>query len=141
MHPYYRLKAHPIPELKRKRIMNKKQVEFFKAALNCQIDKLMNHADHVMSEMSSQSTQESESMDRASADIDQSLRLKIRSRESLLIQKIQKALGRIEIGSYGICESCGEDISIPRLKARPVTTKCIPCKEEEERIEKLLSEL
>lgn len=117
--------------------MNKKQVEFFKAILNRQIDKLLHHADHMMSEMSFQSSQESESMDRASADTDQSLKLKIRSRESLLIQKIQQALERIEIGSYGICESCGEDISILRLKARPVTAKCIPCKEEEERIEKL----
>jgi len=117
--------------------MNKKQVEFLKAILNRQIDELMHHADHVMLEMSSHRIQESESMDRASADTDQSLKLKIRSRESLLIQKIQQALERIEIGSYGICESCGEDIAIQRLKARPVTTKCLPCKEEEERIEKL----
>lgn len=117
--------------------MNKKQVDFFKAILHLQIDELLHHTDHVISERSFQSSQESESMDRASADTDQSLKLKFRSRESLLIQKIQQALKRIEIGSYGICDSCGEDISILRLKARPVTAKCIPCKEEEERIEKL----
>ncbi len=118
--------------------MNKKQIDFFKAALNHRIDELMRHAAHVKSEMVPQSTQESESMDRAAADTDQTLKLKIRSRESLLIKKIRKALERIEENSYGICESCGEDISIPRLEARPVTTKCIHCKEEEERLERLM---
>ncbi|WP_320042596.1 RNA polymerase-binding protein DksA [uncultured Desulfobacter sp.] len=117
--------------------MNKKHLDFFKVILNRQIDELMRHADHVISEMSSQRIQESESIDKASAENDQSLKLKIRSRESLLIQKIQQALERIKIGSYGTCESCGEDISIQRLKARPVTAKCLFCKEEEERIEKL----
>lgn len=117
--------------------MNKKQGEFFKAILNRHIDELHHHTDHVISKRSFQSSQESESIDRASADTDQSLKLKFRSRKSLLIQKIQQALKRIEIGSYGICESCGEDISILRLKARPVTAQCLPCKEEEERIEKL----
>ncbi len=120
------------------RIMNKKQIEFFRVVLNQQIDNLMHHASHVMSEMVSQSNQESESIGRASADTDQSLKLKFRSRESLLIQKILRALEKVEKNSYGICESCGEDISILRLKARPVTTKCIHCKEEEERLELLM---
>jgi len=120
--------------------MNKKQIDFFRGVLNHQIDELMRHADHVKSEMVSQSTQESESMDRASADTDQSLKLKIRSRESLLIKKIRNALERIENNSYGICDACGEDISILRLKARPVTTKCIHCKEEEERLERLMKD-
>ncbi len=98
----------------------------------------MYHAGYAISEMVSQTSRESESIDRASADTDQSLKLKIRSRESLLIQKIRQAMERIENNSYGICESCGEDISVPRLQARPVTTKCIHCKEEEERVELLM---
>ncbi len=115
--------------------MNKKQIEFFKAVLDHRIDELLHHAGEMMSEMTSQSTQESESIDKASADTDQTLKLKMRSRESLLIQKIRQALDRVENDSYGICESCGEDISILRLEARPVTTKCIHCKEDEERLE------
>ena len=120
------------------RIMNKKQIEFFRVVLDQRIDNLMHHASHVMSEMVSQSNQESESIGRASADTDQSLKLKFKSRESLLIQKIWRALERVENNSYGICEFCGEDISILRLNARPVTTKCIHCKEEEERLELLM---
>ena len=50
----------------------------------------------------------------------------------------KKALDRIEDGSFGICESCGEDISIERIKARPVTTQCIECKTKQEAMEKAL---
>ena len=63
--------------------------------------------------------------DRASLESDRNFMLRIRDRESKLIDKIKKALMRIENGTFGICESCGEDISIQRLKARMVTTQCI----------------
>ncbi|MBI9088708.1 MAG: RNA polymerase-binding protein DksA [Desulfobacterium sp.] len=118
--------------------MNMDQIELFKATLTQRLDELFNHADNTMSELVSQNFQEIGSIDRASVDISQSLELKIRSRESLLIKKIRQALERIENESYGICESCGEDISIKRLEARPVTTKCIDCKEAEEQRELLL---
>ncbi len=118
--------------------MKKDQIEYFKTILNLRLDELMNHAGHTMSELVSQSIQEIGYVDRASADINQSLKLRIRSRESLLIKKIREALERVENNSYGICESCGEDISIKRLEARPVTTKCIDCKEEEEKQELIM---
>ena len=62
--------------------------------------------------------------------------LRIRDRERKLISKIDKALDRIEDGTFGICEECGEEITEGRLKARPVTTFCIGCKEEQEKLEK-----
>jgi DnaK suppressor protein len=55
----------------------------------------------------------------------------------MLIKKIRHSLEAIECEGYGICEDCGEDISIERLKARPVTSFCIPCKSKRESIEKL----
>jgi DnaK suppressor protein len=55
-----------------------------------------------------------------------------------LIKKIKKALERFENGTFGICEVCEEEISIERLKARPVTTQCIECKTREEDMEKAL---
>ena len=113
--------------------MNKKQIDFFKGILKQQLYEHINHADHAISEQVSQSNTESDSIDKALADTDQSLKLRFRSRESLLIRKLQQALDRIENHSYGICESCGEDIPIKRLTARPVTIKCIDCKEEDER--------
>lgn len=115
--------------------MDEKQVEFFRNELNNRLDNLLNQADIVVSELLSQNGQEIEYLDRASAYADQSLKLKIRSRESRLIKKLKQALERIENGTYGICEECDEEISIKRLEARPVTTKCIDCKENEEKAE------
>ena len=63
---------------------------------------------------------------------------RIRDREAKLIKKIRQALERIENGTFGICESCAEEISVKRLKARPVTTQCIECKAKEEALEKAL---
>ena len=76
--------------------------------------------------------------DRASLEADRNFMLRIRDRENKLNKKIKKALDRIENGTFGICEKCGEDISVKRLKARPVTTHCIDCKTKEEAFEKAL---
>ena len=69
---------------------------------------------------------------------DRNFMLRIRDREYKLIKKIKEALARLENDTYGVCEECGEDISVPRLKARPVTTLCIDCKAKEEALEKAL---
>ena len=75
--------------------------------------------------------------DRASLESDRNFELRIRDRERKLILKIREAIERLDEGEFGICESCGEDISEARLKARPVTTLCIDCKTEQERQEKI----
>ncbi|HWR90033.1 MAG TPA: RNA polymerase-binding protein DksA [Dissulfurispiraceae bacterium] len=75
--------------------------------------------------------------DQASAEIDRNFMLRLKGRERKLLKKIDQALEKIEGGSYGICEACGEEINIKRLKARPVTTMCIECKTEQEEEEKL----
>ena len=75
--------------------------------------------------------------DRATLESDRNFELRIRDRERKLINKIKEALERIEDGTYGICESCEEDISEERLKARPVTTLCIDCKTKQEDEERL----
>jgi len=66
--------------------------------------------------------------------------LRIRDREAKLIRKIREALGRLEQGTFGICEECGEEIPLRRLRARPVTTLCIECKEEQEAEERTKAE-
>jgi DnaK suppressor protein len=74
-------------------------------------------------------------VDQASADMEQALRLRLRNRENLLVKKVDEALERIENGTFGECESCGEDIELRRLEARPTATFCIACKEEQEQRE------
>lgn len=70
--------------------------------------------------------------DRAALESERNLTLRIRDRERKLRNKIEEALARIKDGNFGICEICEEEIGFKRLEARPVTTLCINCKEEQE---------
>lgn len=79
-------------------------------------------------------------VDLASSESDQSMNIRLRDREQILLKKINKALDKIEAGSYGICETCGDEITVRRLEARPVTDLCIRCKEEQERVERSFAE-
>jgi DnaK suppressor protein len=71
-------------------------------------------------------------IDQASAEYEQSFIFRIRDREKYYLSKVQKALAKIEAGTFGICEACDEPVAIKRMEARPVTTLCIRCKEEQE---------
>ena len=75
-------------------------------------------------------------VDLATSDLSLNLNVEIRERERHLMGKIDEALSRIEDGSFGTCEECGESIQVARLQVRPVTTLCIKCKEEQEELEK-----
>ncbi len=75
--------------------------------------------------------------DQAVAELDSNFLLRLRGREQKLLKKIEEAISRIDSGTYGICESCGEKIDIRRLEARPVTTRCIECKTRQEEEEKI----
>ena len=76
--------------------------------------------------------------DQAVAELDSNFQLRLRGREQKLLKKIDEAIARIEEGTYGVCESCGENISVRRLEARPVTTLCIECKTQQEEEEKMM---
>ena len=118
--------------------MNKKDVKFFEELLQDRLQELLSHAGDTVSGMTEQKENFPDPTDRAALESDRNFMLRIRDREHKLIKKVKKALDRIESGTFGICEKCGEDISAKRLKARPVTTQCIDCKTKEEAFEKAL---
>ena len=118
--------------------MKKEDLEYFKNLLTEQLQELLDQADDTVSGMSSHKENFPDPTDRASLESDRNFLLRIRDREHKLIKKIKKALARIEEGTFGICDTCGEDISVERLKARPVTAQCIDCKTKEEAMEKAL---
>jgi len=118
--------------------MKEEDIEYFKVLLNSRLKDLLSQAENTVSGMTSLKDNYPDPTDRASMESDRNFLLRIRDRENKLIKKIKKALERIEEKTFGICESCGEDISIERLKARPVTTQCIDCKTKEENMEKSL---
>ena len=118
-------------------MLKKKQLNYFKKLLNQRLDDLIIEASRTVSGMSDLKENMPDPADRATLESDRNFTLRIRDRERRLIGKIKEALERIENGTYGICESCEEDISEKRLKARPVTTLCIDCKTKQEDEEKL----
>jgi len=118
--------------------MKKKDVEYFKKLLSNQLEDLLSQADNTVSGMTAPKENFPDPTDRASLEAARNFMLRIRDRESKLIKKIKKTLERIEESTFGTCETCGEDISIKRLKARPVTAQCIECKKKEEALEKAL---
>ena len=101
------------------------------------MEELLGHADDTVEGLLDAREQLPDPLDRASAESDRAWTLRIRDRESMLIKKIRNSLKAIESQEYGICEDCGEEISIERLKARPFTSLCIRCKTKRESIEKL----
>jgi len=118
--------------------MKKKDVEYFRKFLAERLEELLEHANDTVSGMIAPKENVPDPTDRASLEADRNFMLRIRDRENKLIKKIRKAMDRIEINIFGICEKCGEDISLARLKARPVTSQCIGCKTKEETVERSL---
>jgi DnaK suppressor protein len=120
--------------------MDDGQLQFFKELLMRQRDEILQNADDTMADMNDQTINYPDPTDRASIESDRSFTLRLRERERMLLTKINEALDRIENGDFGICESCGGDISFQRLEARPVTTLCIDCKKKSEALEKARGE-
>jgi DnaK suppressor protein len=117
--------------------MNKVQLKKFKTLLTEKRDEIVKKAKQTLEEdMTLDANDLPDEMDLASSEYLQSFTFRLRGREKVFLDKIEKALRKIEDGSFGICEECGEEISIKRLEARPETTLCIRCKEDQERMEK-----
>jgi len=112
-------------------------LEYFRKFLGSMLEEAQQKGDNTLEELTDSNEVFADPADRATAESDRSFTLRIRDRERRLIRKIQAALQRIDDGSYGICEECGEDIGVPRLKARPVTKLCINCKSKQEEDEHL----
>jgi DnaK suppressor protein len=122
--------------------MEKERLEYFRELLNERLKTLLEGAEKTVTGMTNERDSFPDPTDRANLETDRNFLLRIRDRERKLIGKIKETLARIDDGTFGTCEECGEDISEERLKARPVTTLCIDCKtkaEEEEKEKKKAS--
>lgn len=121
--------------------MKKKELEEFKKLLNEEKKKILSHLERLSSsqEINDVNVNSGDSADIASVEINQASLQKIGKRETFLLKKIDLALKKIDDGTFGECESCGEAISVARLRARPVAQLCIDCKTEQENMERRYS--
>ncbi len=117
--------------------MKKTELKRFKKLLEEKRIALLENAKQTIAEdMTLDANDLPDEMDLASSEYIQSFTFRLRGREKTFLDKIDLALKKIEDGSFGACDSCGEEISVKRLEARPETTLCIRCKEDQERVEK-----
>lgn len=113
--------------------------EYFKSLLSQRFHELLRETSKpAVSSMTDFQHELPDPLDQASIESGTNLAFRLRERESKLIRKIKDSLDRLEQGTFGICDKCGRQISEGRLRARPIATLCIKCKEEQERLEKVV---
>lgn len=116
--------------------MNEKQEAHFRVILEKWRTSLMEEVDRTVHHMKDDAANFPDPNDRASQETEFSIELRTRDRERKLLKKINEALDAIDAHEYGFCESCGAEIGIRRLEARPTANLCIECKTLEEIREK-----
>ena len=112
------------------------QIEYFFQKLNLWKEELLNNSRETLTHLREENWNELDLNDRATIETDTGIELRTRDRYRKLIDKIDDALKRIEIGEYGFCEETGEEIGLKRLEARPIATLCIEAQERHENYEK-----
>lgn len=121
--------------------MNKKDLAKFKKLLTERKEQIINAAEETREEGIGFETEDlPDEVDLATTESNKAMDLRLRDRERVLLRKIDKTLEKIEEGTFGVCEVCGEEIGVKRLEARPVTDLCIRCKEDQEKVEKTYAE-
>ena len=116
--------------------LNDLQLEYFRQKLLQWRTELLEEVNETRTNLKETSLGEPDLGVRASVEANRSLELRTRDRARKLISKIDEALARIEIGSYGYCEETNEPIGIKRLEARPIATLSLEAQERHERMEK-----
>jgi len=119
--------------------LTKKELKKFQELLEEKRKLVLERARQMMSEGMVLDTNDlPDEMDLASSEYIQSFEFRLRGREKYLLSKLDLALKKIEDGTFGVCETCEEPIGKKRLEARPETTLCIKCKEDQEREERTM---
>jgi DnaK suppressor protein len=116
--------------------MEQAELDRFRQILVAWRAELLGKADGAVTTLAGMAEASPDPLDRAAFEEGRDYLIRIRSRENRLLKKIAEALERIDTGTYGVCDICGEEIGIGRLEVRPVTTQCIACKTRLEAEEK-----
>ena len=120
--------------------MCSKQIEYFKRVLTSWRNEIIQGSSSTIDHLKEESSNKPDTTDRATIESERSLELRTRDRERKLLSKINKALKKLEDGSYGYCEETMQPISIKRLVARPIATLSVEAQEMHEKSEKIYKE-
>ena len=133
------MRFEPYKAKKGEEYMNAKQLAHFRKMLEDWKAELSQDIDTTLHSMQDEQTVFADPNDRATQESDMALELRNRDRERKLIKKINETIAKIDSGDYGYCDSCGVEIGLDRLQARPTATLCIDCKTLEEIRERQLA--
>lgn len=103
-------------------------VDRFRQVLNDMLETLIGQSRDTLDVMSREVATFADVTDRATAESDRHLTIIMRERDRQLIDEVHEALARVKDGEYGICQECGEEIGLARLRAQPTATLCVHCK-------------
>ncbi len=120
--------VEPYQEKAGEEYMSPEQTAHFTKILEAWRNQLREEVDRTVHHMQDEAANFPDPVDRASQEEEFSLELRNRDRERRLIKKIEKTLNKIEEDDFGFCDSCGIEIGIRRLEARPTADLCIDCK-------------
>ena len=126
------MRFEPYKAKKGEEYMNAKQLAHFRKMLDAWKTELSQDIDSTLHSMQDEETVLADPNDRATLESDMALELRNRDRERKLIKKINETIARIDSEDYGYCESCGVEIGLERLQARPTAALCVECKTREE---------
>lgn len=112
------------------------EVSALHESLTSQLTAMLSESREAVNELTAHREVDADALDLAVTESNRDFALRLADRERRLLKKIQKSLERMRQGEYGTCESCGSEITYPRLMARPVATLCIDCKTEMEQLER-----
>ena len=119
--------------------MKTRDLQFFRDQLLTQRAEILNKADQFKAGPIVESTGQGDEGDMAVFEVSLSVTLRLQERQTHHLQKIDHALGKIENGTFGLCEQCEEQIDINRLRARTVANLCRDCKEDQESKERMFA--
>jgi len=128
----------PYVEKKKEQYMNPDMEVHFRTILNNWRTELMEEVDGTINHMQDEAANFPDPADRATQEEEFSIELRTRDRERKLIKKIDQTLERLEQEDYGFCDTCGIEIGLRRLEARPTATQCVDCKTLDELRERQL---
>ncbi len=118
----------PYKPSKKEAYMNAKQLAHFREVLAQWKADLMNEVDNTITHLREDAISCSDPTDQATLEEEFSVALRTRTREGKLLKRINQVIERIDADDYGYCDTCGVEIGLPRLEARPTATQCIDCK-------------
>ncbi|WWO98850.1 MAG: RNA polymerase-binding protein DksA [Candidatus Dasytiphilus stammeri] len=120
--------VEPYQEKSSEAYMNKNQLNHFKKILQAWCAQLHEESENIMCNMTNESINFPDPVDRATQEEEFNLKLRTKDRERKLIKKIERTLRKIDDATFGYCDSCGVEIGIRRLEAQPTANLCIDCK-------------